>query len=296
MRKRFYWNLRGQELALGEVPLVAAVVPLSNEPAPDGLRYGDPDRAYARALQMEEAGAGLVVLAPETWKAGQKPTPGEEQLHRVVPVLKRLRDQTSLPLVVRTSQTEVAQRAIDHGALAIHDPSGLTAALTAEGTLAKVIAETGAGLILSQMRGTPEAWTRQGPLANAAKATAADLRTVTARAIKAAVEKKHLLFDPGLGLGKRKEENAAILADLKEFLNLESPLLVFTDAVTLSGDATDVDAAIVASVLAGAYGVGAFDVPRALALVRSAEAIHAAQPAAAEPEPTGVTRRRVFAN
>ena len=71
LRKHIYWKLLEGELALGETPLVAAVIPIAPEAAPDGEKYLDADRAYARALQMEEAGAAFVELAPETLRPGQ---------------------------------------------------------------------------------------------------------------------------------------------------------------------------------------------------------------------------------
>lgn len=158
MRKRFYWKLPEGELALGETTLVAAVLPIGNDPAPDGERYVDHDRVYGRALQMEEAGAALLELVPETLRAGQPVTGEEEQLHRMVPVLKRLKGQVTVPVVVRTSRAVVAERAIEHGAAVIYDPSGLTAG---DAVLAKAVATAKAGLIVGQMRGGPEGWAKQ---------------------------------------------------------------------------------------------------------------------------------------
>ena len=276
------------ELALGETPLVAAVIPISPEAAPNGEKYLDADRAYARALHMEEAGAAFVDLVPETLRPGQAATGEEEQLHRMVPVLKRLRGNSTTPIVVRTSRALVAQRAIDNGAAAIHDPS----ALTGDIAMAKLVGDARVGLILGHMRGSPEAWVKQAPIPDPAQAVARDLRAAVHRAGRANVDRKYLMVNPGLGLGKRKEESSAIMASLADLTALEAPLAVYVDAPgVLSLQATDADACVVASVLAGAYLIGAFDVAHTLELAKSAEAIYAAQ-RAPEPEPAPIVRRR----
>jgi dihydropteroate synthase len=288
LRKRFYWRLPEAELALGETALVIAVIPVSNEFAPDGERYLDADKTYARAVQMEEAGAAAIELVPETLMAGKPVTGEEEQLHRVIPSLKRLKGKLNVPIIVRTSRALVAERAIEQGASAIFDPSGLTS----DTGLAKPVSDSRVGLMVGQVRGLPEAWPRQGPMAEPAAMVSRDLRAAYHKATLGNIDKNRLIMDPGLGWGKRKEDNAAIVAQLEKLTRLEAPLAIHTDAPALFGcGPADADAAIIAAVLAGAYLIGAFDVPRALALVQSAEAIAAGQ---AEPEEivTGTTRRR----
>jgi dihydropteroate synthase len=290
LRKHIYWKLLSGELALGETPLVAAVIPVSQEAAPNGEKYLDADRAYARALQMEEAGAAFVELAPETLRPGIGATGEEEQLHRMVPVMKRLRGNSTVPIVVRTTRALVAQRAIENGASAIHDPS----ALTGDITMAKVVADARVGLILGHMRGAPEGWLKQAPIPEPASVVARDLRAAVHRAQRANLDRKYLLLNPGLGLGKRKEESAAVMASLSELTKLEAPLAVYVDMPgVLSLQPIDSDVCVVASVLAGAYLIGAFDVARTMELVKSAEAIYAAQrEPEPEPPPPPAPRRR----
>ena len=304
MRKNIYWQIRDGEVALGAAPLVAAVIPITPEIAPDGEKYLDPDRSYARALHMEEAGAAFIEFAPETLIGGQVATGEEEQLHRLIPVFKRLRDQLSIPVVVRTTRALVAERALDHGIAAIHDPSSLTGDIA----MAKVIGDTKIGLILGHMRGAPETWPKQGSMQNPILAVAQDLRAAVHRATRVNIDRKRLLLNPGLSLGKRREDNAAILANMEQLTKLEAPLAVYTDAgghlinqpvanataANLPADSrADMDTCLVASVLAGAYVIGAFDVARAIALVRSADAIHAAQrEIEPEPPPPPQPRRR----
>jgi dihydropteroate synthase len=237
---------------------------------------------------MEEAGAAYVELVPETLRPGQTITGEEEQLHRMVPVMKRLRGNSTTPIVVRTSRALVAQRAIDNGAAAIHDPSGLTGDIT----MAKVVADARVGLILGHMRGSPEGWVKQAPIPDPAANVAKDLRAAVHRAGRANMDRKYLMLNPGLGLGKRKEESAAIMASLDELTKLEAPLAVYVDMPgVLTLQATDADACVVASVLGGAYLIGAFDVAHTLELVKSAEAIYAAQ-RPPEPDPAPPARRR----
>jgi dihydropteroate synthase len=289
MRKRRYWSLPQREIAMGERPLLGAWIPITADAAPDGQRYLDPDRAFARALQLEEQGADFIELAAEQLRPGVKLAGEEEQLHRVIPVLKRLRNKIAIPLAVRTSQAAVAQRAIEHGAEIVFDPSGLTA----DTGLAKIAADAGAGLILGHMRGAPERWAKQPPPPDAIAALTQDIEAALHRATQAHIESKRLLIDPGLGLGKRREENARILGALASLDRFNTPVAVHLDTpdlLTHEPAATSADAAATAAiaVAGGVYVIVAFDIAALRPLILAADAVYQAQPdpdAMETPEP-----------
>jgi len=289
LRKRFYWKLRDREVALGAAPLTMAVIPVTPEAAPDGEKYIDADRAFARALHSEEQGADLIELSVETLRPGLALTGEETQIHRLVPVLKRLRGKLAIPVIVRTRLSGVAQRAIEHGADAIFDPSGLTSDIA----LAKEVSNAGLGLMLGQMRGGPEMWARLGAPANPVATAVADLQAAIHRAIRANLTREMLMVDPALGLGKRKEENASLLAGMNGFNRNDVPFAVHLDS--LAGQPADLDAAIVAAVLGGAYLIAVFNVGPAIPLIRAADAIASAQidtPAEPEAPPPKFQRSR----
>ena len=177
-RKRFVWKLRESEMVFAEQTLVGGLVPVVPAPAPDGVQYDNADRAFARAMKLEEQGAALVVLWAEVLRAGKPLATAEEQIRRVVPVLKKLRGNIGIPVAVATTRAEVAQKALEIGAEIIFDPS----AAGFEPAIAKVVAEGDGVLILGHMRGTPDRWAKQAPVPDPIATVLGDLDAGIGRA------------------------------------------------------------------------------------------------------------------
>jgi dihydropteroate synthase len=160
LRKRFEWKFRNKTLQLGERTLLVGVLNVTPDSFSDGGKFLDPDRAFAHAVEMEEAGADIIDIGAESTRPGAVRISEAEELRRLVPVLKRLRDKLTVPLSVDTYKAAVAEKALDLGAHIINDPS----ALTIDPDLARTVAQSNAGLILNHMRGSPETWTKLPPL------------------------------------------------------------------------------------------------------------------------------------
>src|SRR5580693_3587072 len=122
----------------------------------DGGKYLDPDRAFARAVEIEEEGADLIDIGAESTRPGATRISEAEELRRLIPVLKRLRNKRTNPISVDTYKANVAEKALELGVDIINDPS----ALTFDADVARKAAQVNAGLILNHMRGTPETWGR----------------------------------------------------------------------------------------------------------------------------------------
>jgi dihydropteroate synthase len=126
VRKRYFWKLKRREINLGERTLLMGVLNVTPDSFSDGGKYSDPDRAFARAVELEEEGADILDIGAESTKPGSARISAAEELRRLVPVLKRLKDKLGIPISVDTYKAEVAERAFEHGAEIINDPSGLT--------------------------------------------------------------------------------------------------------------------------------------------------------------------------
>jgi len=241
----------------------------------DGGKYQDPDRAFARAVELEELGADLIDIGAESTRPGSTRISEAEELRRLVPVLKRLRGKLTVPLSVDTYKAGVAEKALELGADVINDPS----ALTFDADLARKAAHANAGLILNHMRGNPETWAKLPPLNNVIRTIAAELDASVHRAVRAGLERRQLVIDPGLGFGKRKEQNAEILAQLEELARLELPILVgasrkhFLSRESTTETEYATAAAVAAAVLNGAHIVRVHDVKAMRAVVEVADEI-----------------------
>ena len=238
------------------------VLNLTPDSFSDGGRYSDPDRAFARALEMEEQGADIVDIGAESTKPGSARISAAEEARRLIPVLKRLKGRLSIPISVDTYKAEIAERALHLGVEIINDPSGLTF----EPQLARMVSNHNAGLILNHMRGRPETWAKLGPMPDPLAVIARDLEAAVSRTRHVGIDKTRLVIDPGIGFGKRKEQNALILGRLGQLAALDLPLMVGPSRKAFLAHATAEETrfatagAVAACVLGGAHIVRVHDV------------------------------------
>ena len=257
MRKRTYWKLKQRELQVGERTLLLGVLNITPDSFSDGGKYMDPDRAFARAVEIEEQGADVVDIGAESTRPGSERISAAEEIRRLIPVLKRLKGRLAIPISVDTYKAEVAERALELGVEIINDPSGLTF----EPQLARTVSNHDAGLILNHMRGRPETWAKLGPMPDPLGAITRDLDAAISRARHAGIERNKLVIDPGLGFGKRKEQNTAILARLGQLGTLDLPILVGPSRKLFLAHSSPEEtefasaAAVTAAILAGAHMV-----------------------------------------
>jgi dihydropteroate synthase len=262
VRKRYFWKLKHRELNLGERTLLMGVLNLTPDSFSDGGKYSDPDRAFARAVELEEEGADILDIGAESTRPGSARITAAEELRRLVPVLKRLKDKLTIPISVDTYKAEVAERAFELGAEIINDPSGLTM----EPQLARTVSNHDGGLVLNHMRGRPETWSKLGPMRDPVATIVKELEAAVSRARGVGIDKSRLVIDPGFGFGKRKEQNSLILDRLGELSALDQPILVGPSRKSFLVHASPAEtnyataAAVAACILRGAHIVRVHDV------------------------------------
>jgi dihydropteroate synthase len=274
-RKIYHWKLKSRVLSLGERTLIMGVLNVTPDSFSDGGKFSDPDRAFARALEIEEQGADIIDIGAESTKPGSARIGAAEELRRLIPILKRLKGQLSIPISVDTYKAEVAERALANGAEILNDPSGLTF----EPGLAKIAIQYDAGLILNHMRGSPDTWARLGPMPDVMGSIVRDLEATVHRARAAGVERERLVIDPGIGFGKRKEQNAEILARLHEMDRLDLPVMAGPSRKSFLAQAGEVAlrfataAAVTVAALNGAHILRVHDVAEMRAAAEIADRI-----------------------
>jgi dihydropteroate synthase len=281
-RKRYEWYTRSRTMLLGERTLIMGVLNVTPDSFSDAGKFADPDRAYARALQMEEEGADIIDVGAESTRPGSVRISEAEELRRLVPVLKRLQGKLAVPVSVDTYKSGVVAKALEYGAEIINDPSGLTF----DAQLARAAANGDAGLILNHMRGTPDTWAKLPPMKNAAGAVVAELDAAIHRATRSGVDIKRIVVDPGIGFGKRREQNSELIARLGELEQLRRPILAgpsrkhFLTQENGPGLEFATAAAVAACILNGAHMVRVHDVKSMRSAVQVADAIVAERPEA----------------
>ncbi|MBV8895364.1 MAG: dihydropteroate synthase [Acidobacteriaceae bacterium] len=222
MEKRYRWRLKQREVVLGDRTLLMGVLNVTPDSFSDGGRYSDPDRAFARALELEDEGADILDIGAESTKPGSERVNEAEELRRLIPVLKRLRNQLRIPISVDTYKSAVAEKALEHGAEIINDPSGVLFDLQ----LPKVVTKYDAGLIINHMRGRPETWAKLPPVKDLMRSIDIDLEAAIHRATHGRVQQHQIVIDPGLGFGKRREQNSEIIAQLAVLQRFDLPIAI----------------------------------------------------------------------
>jgi dihydropteroate synthase len=278
MHRRYHWRLKKRELLLGERTLILGVLNVTPDSFSDGGEYADPDRAFARALELEIQGADILDIGAESTRPGSQRISEAEELRRLVPVLKRLRDKLTIPISVDTYKSGVADKALEYGAEIINDPSGILL----DAQLPKIVTKYDAGLIINHMRGTPETWAKLPPLKDVLRSIANDLEAAIHRARQAGVEKFRMAADPGLGFGKRGDQNCEIMANLEYLQALDVPIAVGPSRKSFLRKEREEEtefataAAVTASILNGAHLVRVHNVKAMRAVVDVADAIRQA--------------------
>ena len=222
-RARYTLRLPGaRTLALGERTLVMGIINATPDSFADGGAYPDPDRAVAAALQLEADGADIIDVGGESTRPGAAQVPADEELRRVVPVLRRLVPRLRVPVSIDTCKAEVARRAVEHGAALVNDVSGLSY----DPDLAAVGAAAGVPLVLMHMRGRSADMYRHAAYDDVVREVVAELDTAIGRATAAGIAREQLVIDPGLGFAKRPAQTFAVLARLGALAELDRPILV----------------------------------------------------------------------
>ena len=202
----------------------------------DGGRYLDPDAACAQAVKLVEDGADILDLGSESTRPGAHRVTDQEELERLLPVLKRVRKEVSVPLSIDTVRPEVARKCLDAGADIINDVSGLK---LSGREMAKVVKGFSAGIVLMHSRGTPETMQTLTEYEAVVPDVMTELRESVKLATDAGIEPEQIVIDPGLGFAKTAEQNLEILNKISMFHTLGFPLLAGPSQKSFIGKVTD---------------------------------------------------------
>lgn len=291
MNKRYHWKLKNREIVLGERTLIMGILNVTPDSFSDGGRYSDPDHAFSRALELEDQGADIIDIGAESTRPGSHRISEAEELRRLVPVLKRLRDKLNVPISVDTYKSGVAEKALEYGAEIINDSTGILLDLQ----LPKVVSKWDAGLVINHMRGTPETWAKLAPIKDLMRSITIDMEAALNRARHSGVQRHQVVLDPGLGFGKRREQNSEIIANIGQLRTFDLPILIGPSRKKfLRRDQEDMTefataGAVAACILNGAHIVRVHDVRAMKSVVDVVDVIQ--QYARQEPEEASVQAR-----
>lgn len=244
----------------------------------DGGFYFDPARAIERGLVLAAEGADIIDIGGESTRPGSDPVPADEERKRVLSVISALKEKTAALISIDTTKAEVAEAAIAAGASIVNDIS----AGRFDPQMFPFVSGSGAGLILMHMKGTPKSMQINPYYEDVLAEVKAFLQERMEAAESFGIQRERLIVDPGIGFGKRLEDNLAILNNLNALADLGRPVLAGISRKSFIGKILNLDpserlegtiAAAVVAVLRGASLLRVHDIQAVKRGVAVAEAI-----------------------
>jgi len=277
------WAIRSGELSLRE-PLIMGILNVTPDSFSDGGRFHEPELALRHAEQMIAEGADLIDVGGESTRPGAEPLNPDQEMERVLPVVRLLSAELDVVISVDTRRASVASAALLEGAHLVNDVSAL-----GDPEMASVVAAQRAGLVLMHMRGTPQTMQSRAEYVDVVSEVASELEQRLALADAAGIPRSRVVVDPGIGFAKRAEHNLQLLGRLSELRRLGRPILLGVSRKaflgSLLGDippeerAVGTAAACVAGLLGGARIFRVHDVRPVRQALSVAEAIREASEA-----------------
>ncbi|MGB7274854.1 MAG: dihydropteroate synthase [Geitlerinemataceae cyanobacterium] len=272
-------QLRERQFNWGAQTYLMGVLNVTPDSFSDGGKFDTVDAALGQAKFMEEAGVDLVDIGGQSTRPGAMEIAVEEELNRVVPVVRALRKVSSIPISVDTSRSIVARAAVAAGADVVNDISGGTG----DPQMLATVAQLRVPVVLMHLRGTPETMQTLTDYEDLVGEICQVLERRANAAISAGVDPKAIVLDPGIGFAKTHEQNLTILRELPKVRSLGYPVLVGVSRKSFIGRILDrpnpndrvwgTGAACAAAIVGGADILRVHDVREMGDICRVADAI-----------------------
>lgn len=215
-------TLRETSFVWGQQTYLMGILNITPDSFSDGGEFHTLDAALVQAQKLVEAGADIIDIGGQSTRPGAAQIPLEEELYRVIPVIKTLRAQVSIPLSIDTTRASVAQAAIEAGADLVNDISGGTF----DAQMLPVVAQLNVPIVLMHMRGIPQTMQQLTDYEDVVSEVYQFLENQINQAVDVGIARSHLIIDPGIGFAKTYQQNLELLRRLDEFHSLEIPILV----------------------------------------------------------------------
>jgi len=263
--------------------LVMGIVNVTPDSFSDGGKFFDAEAAVAHALKLVADGAEILDIGGESTRPGATPVGEEEELRRVIPVIKKLSAQVNVPISIDTTKPTVARVALDAGASIVNDVGAATH--LDDFTMWKIVVENHAGYILMHAQGSPPTMQEKPTYRDVVREVSGFFSERLGLMMnEVGLPMEQLILDPGIGFGKTPEHNLALLTGLKTLARWRRPLLIGVSRKSFMGKLLGVEtenrlpASLACAILAvgdGAQIIRTHDVAETVQAIRMAEIIFA---------------------
>jgi len=204
-----------------DVPIVMGVINVTSDSFYPGSQFPEKESAVKIAVQMEQEGADILDVGGESTRPGAQAISLEEELKRVIPVIKAIRQEVSIPISIDSTKPEVMREALMAGATLIND----VCALQAPGAL-EVAAKMNAQVCFTHMQGEPRTMQENPYYEDVVIDVGAFLHKRIEASLDAGIPKENIIIDPGFGFGKTVEHNLKLIQNLRYYTQFDVPILI----------------------------------------------------------------------
>ncbi|MDZ7816044.1 MAG: dihydropteroate synthase [Planctomycetota bacterium] len=256
--KPTHWQIRGRSLPLGPCPLIMGIINVTPDSFSDGGNFSTVEAAIERADTLVKAGADIIDIGGQSTRPGSERISPQRELERVQPAVEAIVSRFDIAVSVDTYYSPVAFNALGSGAHIINDVS----ACRYNEDMARIVAETGAGIVLMHMLGTPMTM-QNSPFYKDVLAEVCTFLIERAEFCrKAGIRPNAIAIDPGIGFGKTFEHNLALIRGLDELSTIGMPVLLGHSRKSFFGRITgtepaqrDLETAVLSAIVAQRHAV-----------------------------------------
>lgn len=226
-------TLKTKEISykIDEQTLVMGILNVTPDSFSDGGKYNEVDLATEQAIQMEKDGAHIIDIGGESTRPGHNPVSLEEEMNRVLPIIKAVKRAVKIPISIDTYKAEVARQSIEAGASIINDVWGAKR----DPEMAKVAAAYQVPIILMHNR-------KDKDYQNLIEDMVQDLEESVSIVKEAGVRDENIILDPGVGFAKTPQNNLEVMKNLERLQTLTYPILLGTSRKSFIGQVLDLPA------------------------------------------------------
>jgi dihydropteroate synthase len=224
-------KMKRKELDLSARTHIMGILNVTPDSFSDGGSYESKEKAIQQAIKMEEDGADIIDIGGESTRPNHQPVSLEDEIDRVIPIIKAIREYTNLPISIDTYKAETAKQAIEAGADIINDIWGAKR----EPEIARVAAQYNVPIILMHNRSNKNYTSLIHDMKR-------DLKESIDIASDAGVQEDKIVLDPGVGFAKTAEDNLIVMNQLEQFVRMGYPVLLATSRKRFIGGVLDLPA------------------------------------------------------
>ena len=245
--------------------LIMGILNVTPDSFSDGGMYYDVTQAIEFALQMAEEGADIIDVGGESTRPGAKTVELQKECDRILPVIEGIRTKSDILISIDTYKSEVARQSIATGAGMVNDISGMTF----DPNMVDIIKESGLPVVIMHIKGTPKNMQKNPYYDDLMQELTEYFEERKKFARAKGILDQQIIFDPGIGFGKRPQDNFQLLRELKKIVDMGFPVLIGPSKKSFIGLTLDLPvdqllegtaAAVTTGILKGARIVRVHDV------------------------------------